>query len=63
MAASPSRPAHSRALRWSLAGAGLAALLAIYWFTLDRIATRVGQDAEATFRSLPVNEDTRHRSD
>ncbi len=52
-----------RTLRWSIAAAVVALLLAGYWIALDQLATRVGQDAENTLRSLPVNDDTRHRAD
>lgn len=59
---SPPPARRGRMLRWSIAGAVAVVLLAVYWVALDRVATRIGQDAENTMRSLPVNDDTRARS-
>ena len=44
-------------LRWSIGAAVAVVLLAVYWVALDRVATRVGQDAENTLRSLPVTDE------
>ena len=54
------RPARrGRMLRWSIGAAVAVVLLAVYWVALDRVATRVGQDAENTLRSLPVTDEAR----
>ena len=54
------RPARrGRMLRWSIGAAVAVALLAVYWVALDRLATRVGQDAENTLRTLPVTDEAR----
>ena len=54
------RPARrGRMLRWSIGAAVAVALLAVYWVALDRVATRVGQDAENTLRTLPVTDEAR----
>lgn len=49
--------------RWGIALAVVAMLLGAWWLALDRVATRIGLDAESTLRELPRNEDTRLRSD
>ncbi len=60
----PSPLPHARRVtRWSIAAAVVAVLLAAYWIALDHVATRVGESAESTFRSLPANDDARHRAD
>ncbi|MDR6992956.1 hypothetical protein [Luteimonas sp. 3794] len=62
----PIRPSHNRAARlwrWGLGiGVGIA-LLGVWWLALDRVAARVGLDAESTMRELPRNEDTRRPTD
>lgn len=58
-----SLPRPGRFLRWGIAAAIAVLLLTVYWVTLDRVATRIGESAESTFRTLPANDDTRHRSD
>lgn len=56
----PPRPARrGRMLRWSIGAAVAVALLAVYWVALDRLATRVGQDAENTLRTLPITDEAR----
>ena len=56
----PPRPARrGRMLRWSIGAAVAVALLAVYWVALDRVVTRVGQDAENTLRTLPATDEAR----
>ncbi|MCD9027132.1 hypothetical protein LDO26_02745 [Luteimonas sp. BDR2-5] len=52
-----------RLLRWAIALAIAAVLLAAYAVTLDRVATRIGLDAENTLQATPRDRDTHHRSD
>jgi len=63
MGTSSTSPRSGRFLRWGIAAAVVSILLAVYWVTLDRVATRIGQDAENTFRTLPVNGDSAQRAD
>ncbi|KLJ02419.1 hypothetical protein [Luteimonas sp. FCS-9] len=52
-----------RTLRWGIAAGAVVLALGAYWVALDHVATRIGQDAESSLRSAPLNDDTRHRAD
>ena len=52
-----------RLLRWTVALVLAAGLLGAYAVTLDRVAARVGLDAENTLQAVPRDSDSRHRSD
>jgi hypothetical protein len=63
MATSSPQDRSTRLWRWGIGIGVVVVLLGVWWLALDRVAARIGLDAENTMRELPRNEDNRLLAD
>ncbi|MCD9095704.1 hypothetical protein LU699_05140 [Luteimonas fraxinea] len=63
MATSRPQDRSTRLWRWGIGIGVVIVLLGVWWLALDRVAARIGLDAENTMRELPRNEDNRLLAD
>lgn len=63
MATSRPQDRSTRLWRWGIGIGVVVVLLGVWWLALDRVAARIGLDAESTMRELPRNEDNRLLAD
>ncbi|MFL6586420.1 MAG: hypothetical protein ACJ8GV_05990 [Luteimonas sp.] len=63
MATSRPQDRSTRLWRWGIGIGVVVVLLGVWWLALDRVAARIGLDAENTMHELPRNEDNRLLAD